>query len=183
MALFYTTLGVVLPKTWEEAYKAEYYELREEFGLPQLSDSYKLDSTIIDVEGVHIQYWSLIEGKRPSQPFHFQKIFYYSKSFWLWENEYYCEVNNYKIIASPEAEIELSSMYTYEFDSVDFHIDIWYTEYGLEIKRYQDSIAIDYAEKNNLYLCGSSFQDSEYAFYPISRSEFDSILTKWSRDN
>jgi len=176
----YTILGLLLPDSWQQTYSSENFDLRTVNGLPKLDDSYQLDTFSVNEEGVIVESWKLISGEEPSQPFHYRKIFYYSSSFWLWENEFLGEFNDYRIPISDEKEMLLKSFYDSENDSIEYSYNLSYTDFGIEQKRMRDIVSAAQAIELNEYLCGTTLLEPEMLeINYITRTEFESIINHW----
>ena len=182
VALVYLVCALILPDYWEKQYLSESFSLRIEKNLPELNSSYQLDTSYSQNDKYYYQSWKLKSNEEANHAFHVQKEFYYTKSFWLWQNEYTGETNSYIIPISEEKTMELSWYHNFETDSSSIRQQYHYTELGSENKRLSDSSSAAYAEANNFYLCGTSMLDLEMLEYKeIGLSEFDSIINKWSK--
>ena len=181
VVVVYLVLGFILPDYWEKQYLSESFGLRTEKNFPELNSSFELDTSYSESNKYYYQSWKLKSNKEAIHTFHVQKEIYYTKSFWLWQNQYTGETNSYLIPISKEKIMELSYHYNFDTDSSTIHQQMHYTEFGEENKRKNDSLAFAYAEENDLYLCGTTMMDQEmFDFKEISLSEFDSIITYWS---
>lgn len=177
ISLIYIAMGIILPNYWVDSYSSYSLITRTENDLPHLSSAYKKDTAYFIENGIQFESWSLKTGEAPNAPFHYQKDFYYSKSFWLWNNSYLGEVNHYQIDLSNDKQMELTSSFWADEDSITYHKSTYYTKQGKERKRIRDSLAFLYAEQNNLYLCGTALIDTELDFTDINKIAFDSIIS------
>ncbi len=176
----YIALSLILSDYWESSYTSKLNEQRNHNRLPELTENYLLDTSYQANEQFNIQCWSLKSNQISSEPFHTRKNIWYSKSFWLWKNEYLGESDYYEIKISPEVKIDLNTFYDKKKNQFTYQLDTNLTVLGKEQKIQKENEMFKRAEEEGYYLCGTALLD-DFSFYEeISREKFISILTEWS---
>ena len=158
------------------------YDSIEYFGVGNSEDF----SFILGNEKSFSKGWtfSFVEGA-----YHKHKLIRYLKSYWFWENKILYEIDTYvKPLSKLESE-ELMVAFDYEENEYFARLDTVKTELAETLKTNRIDSIYQYADDNNLIICGTAMMEMELEddylmgeidTIGISKNEVDLILKKWN---
>ena len=162
-------------------------------GLGKLDNNWKLDSIqYIDQSNSYYPYsvisesklWYKIRDKKyycqhwtnttndTLKPYHKTKRIFYTKSFWLWNNNLEAECDDYINLKSKLEYIELNTVFEFPNKKWFAEIDTLETDF----KTQKDLKRID---SLGGWMCGTGLFDYEIDTIGLSKTESDKILRNW----
>ncbi len=193
----YHLLAKTISDHISESYGTELNEKRLDIGLHPIIESNSIDSItcneevdsnglslFLDNEKSFIKEWSFnISDKE----YYKNKLIGYSKSYWFWENRIIYEIDTYEKPISKLEKERLHVMYDYETKEYFAELDTTKTNLAQNLKTQRIDSIYQYAEDENLILCGTAMWEMEMGddfkeidTIGITRLEVDLILKRWN---
>lgn len=205
LTVLYVVSAMLFSNYISDRYDYEMNEKRVELGLMPIGNNWSLDSVeFIDYgnysinerknisdwylkfenEKLYCQHWS-INPTDTTLPYHKTKKIFYFQSFWLWKNKILWE---FDIYINPKTNLEYEELlvsYYYTDNDWFSRLDTLETELKKQQDKTRIASIVDYAKKNDLYLCGTALAELERwnDFYidtvGLKVAQADDILKKW----